>query len=96
MSSNCSDAPDGRLASDSSAKQVVASKKKPPPESIESIRTRSQVILSFWAIVILLGLPIWWWTTSIHRASLPLREMLEWADGKVFITLRSSLGLSPS
>ncbi len=57
--------------------------KKPPPESSESIRVRGLVIFSFWAVVILLGLPVWLWTTSIHRASLPLQEMLDWADGKV-------------
>lgn len=72
------------LASDSTAKSAVASKKQPPPESLESIRIRSLVVASFWAIVIFLGLPTWWWTTSIHRARLPLREMLEWADGKVY------------
>lgn len=73
-------------ASVSPSKERVAASKRtnPPPESMENIRTRSQVILSFWAIVIFLGLPIWWWTTSIHRARLPLRDMLEWADGKVF------------
>lgn len=70
------------LASDSTAKLAVASKKQPPPESLESIRIRCLVVASFWAIVIFLGLPTWWWTTSIHRARLPLREMLEWADGK--------------
>lgn len=63
----------------------VASKKQPPPESLESIRIRSLVVASFWVIVVFLGLPTWWWTTSIHRARLPLREMLEWADGKVFL-----------
>lgn len=57
--------------------------KKPPPESSESVRLRALVILSFWAIVIFLGLPVWLWTTSIHRARLPLQEMLDWADGKV-------------
>lgn len=62
---------------------IVASKKQPPPESAEETRTRSLVILSFWAIVIFLGLPTWWWTTSIPRARLPLQEMLAWADGKV-------------
>lgn len=66
-------------------KLAVASKKQPPPESLESIRVRSLVVASFWVIVILVGLPTWWWTTSIHRARLPLREMLEWADGKVNI-----------
>ena len=63
---------------------VAASiKQKPPPESSEAIRIRRLVILSFWAVVICLGLPVWLWTTSIHRATLPLQEMLNWADGKV-------------
>lgn len=74
----------GSLDLDSSKNLVVASKKRPPPESMESLRIRSYVIVSFWAVVILLGLPIWWWTTSIHRARLPLQNMLEWADGKVW------------
>lgn len=77
------------VSNSSSKGRVFASKKKnPPPESNENIRTRSHVILSFWAIVIFLGLPIWWWTTSIHRARLPLRDMLEWADGKVFSSFK--------
>lgn len=70
----------------SSPVESVSVKKQPPPESRESIRVRSLVIGSFWAIVVFLGLPIWWWTTSIYRARLPLQEMLEWADGKVCST----------
>lgn len=62
---------------------VVSAEKRPPPELPESIRVRSLVILSFWAVVVCLGLPIWWRTTSIYRARLPLQDMLEWADGKV-------------
>jgi GPI-anchor transamidase subunit S len=57
-------------------------RKPPPPEKPSDVRRRSWVTLSFWLIV-LLGFPIWWHTTSIHRAQLPLGEMLEWADGKV-------------
>ena len=56
--------------------------KQPPPEQPESIRERSFVVLSFWAVVILLGIPVWLWTTSIHRANLPLQEMLDWGEGK--------------
>ncbi|KAH7324314.1 phosphatidylinositol-glycan biosynthesis class S protein [Stachybotrys elegans] len=56
--------------------------KMPPPEKPSDILRRSYVVLSFWAIVLLLGLPIWWKTTSIYRASLPLDAMLQWADGK--------------
>ena len=64
---------------------MVSSKKQPPPEPKEETRTRGLIIISFWAIVIFLGLPTWWWTTSIPRARLPLQEMLAWADGKVSI-----------
>ena len=67
----------------SSSTPDALAKKHPPPESPEGIRTRRLVILSFWVTVILLGLPIWWWTTSIHRARLPLQQMLEWADSRV-------------
>ncbi|KAL8732126.1 MAG: hypothetical protein Q9181_004053 [Wetmoreana brouardii] len=61
---------------------AAVSRPQPPPESGDSIRVRQLVILSFWAIVVFLGLPIWWWTTSIHRARLPLHEMMDWAKGK--------------
>ena len=57
--------------------------KDPPPERPENIRTRRFVILSFWAIVVFLGLPVWWRTTAIYRANLPLEQMTNWADGKV-------------
>ncbi|KAL1889260.1 GPI transamidase component [Sporothrix stenoceras] len=56
--------------------------KQPPPEKPSDIRRRGAVILSFWLIVALLGLPIWWYTTTIYRANLPLDDMMEWADGK--------------
>lgn len=62
---------------------LAKTSKKPPPESSESVRVRGLVISSFWAVVIFLGLPVWLWTTSIHRATLPLQDMLDWADGKV-------------
>ncbi|KAL8752962.1 MAG: hypothetical protein Q9199_005385 [Rusavskia elegans] len=61
---------------------IATTPKQPPPESRESIRVRQLVILSFWAIVVFLGLPIWWWTTSVYRARLPLQQMEDWAEGK--------------
>jgi len=57
--------------------------KEPPPEKPADKRRRGFVILSFWLIVVLLGLPIWWQTTTIYRADLPLQEMLDWAEGRV-------------
>lgn len=54
-----------------------------PPENKDAVWLRSKVIISFWAVIIFLGLPVWWKTTSIYRASLPLDEMMSWAEGKV-------------
>ncbi|CAH0023908.1 unnamed protein product [Clonostachys rhizophaga] len=56
--------------------------KAPPPETPTAIRRRSYIVLSFWLLVVFLGLPFWWKTTTIYRADLPLDRMLEWADGK--------------
>jgi phosphatidylinositol glycan class S len=61
---------------------AVRSQKLPPPESSESIWLRRSAILSFWAVVVFLGLPIWLKTTAIYRAELPLQEMTDWAEGK--------------
>ncbi|KAL9605167.1 MAG: hypothetical protein Q9219_000101 [cf. Caloplaca sp. 3 TL-2023] len=73
--------PHGRL--EPAKEAVAASRRQPPPEAAESIRVRQVVILSFWAIVFFLGIPVWLWTTSIHRARLPLQQMMDWAEGKV-------------
>lgn len=54
-----------------------------PPEKPETVRRRSLIVLTFWLIILLLGLPMWWQTTSIYRAKLPLNEMENWAAGKV-------------
>jgi len=54
----------------------------PPPEKPADVRRRSYIVLSMWLLVVFLGLPIWWYTTTIYRANLPVDEMLEWADGK--------------
>lgn len=68
------------------AVSAVPKKKEPPPERPEEIRMRSFVLFSFWAIIIFLGLPIWWRTTAIYRASLPLDQMIDWAEGRVHYT----------
>ncbi|KAK9324496.1 phosphatidylinositol-glycan biosynthesis class S protein [Lipomyces orientalis] len=44
----------------------------PPPESAEAIILRRKVVLSFWAVFLFLGLPLWFQTTTIHRTPLPL------------------------
>ncbi|KAM0424186.1 hypothetical protein ACHAPT_010556 [Fusarium lateritium] len=54
----------------------------PPTEKPSDITRRTRVVVSFWLIVLCLGLPIWWKTTTIYRANLPLDGMLEWAEGK--------------
>ncbi|TKA78731.1 hypothetical protein B0A55_04543 [Friedmanniomyces simplex] len=54
----------------------------PPPEPSSALFTRRSIVLSFWAIVLCLGLPHWLWTTSTYRATLPLSTMNDWAEGK--------------
>jgi hypothetical protein len=61
----------------------AAATKEAPPERPQDVRLRTIVILSFWALIVFVGVPMWWQTTSIHRAQLPLPEMLRWADGQV-------------
>ncbi|KAI1363908.1 phosphatidylinositol-glycan biosynthesis class S protein [Xylaria arbuscula] len=56
--------------------------KPPPPEQQSHVLRRSLIIASFWLVVLCLGVPIWWRTTTIYRANLPLDQMTSWADGK--------------
>ncbi|PSS15276.1 hypothetical protein M430DRAFT_67857 [Amorphotheca resinae ATCC 22711] len=72
----------GNHVAPANAVDVASARKEPPPERPESIRLRYLVLSSFWAIIIFLGLPIWWKTTSIYRAPLPMDEMMDWADGR--------------
>ncbi|KAE8354479.1 phosphatidylinositol-glycan biosynthesis class S protein-domain-containing protein [Aspergillus coremiiformis] len=60
----------------------TGARRLPPPETPEAIQTRFKVIAAFWAVIIFLGFPIWWKTTSIYRARLPIQDMVEGADGK--------------
>lgn len=63
--------------------EATSPQKQPPPETQENIFARRCILLSFWAVALFLGLPMWWKTTTVYRAPLPLDQMLEWADGKV-------------
>ncbi|KAI5801454.1 GPI transamidase component PIG-S [Peziza echinospora] len=55
----------------------VASLEPTPQET----RTRNWVVLSLWAVVIFLGIPLWILTTSVYRAQLPVQEMDAWSEG---------------
>jgi hypothetical protein len=78
----------------SNAVDAVKKHKEPPPDTRENIFRRRMILLSFWAVALFFGLPVWWKTTTVYRAPLPLNQMLEWADGKVgalLVTWRVSL-----
>jgi hypothetical protein len=62
---------------------VVKAKKEPPPEASKAIQIRTCVVVSFWVIIVFFGLPLWWMTTTIYRAKLPLGQMMDWAEGRV-------------
>jgi hypothetical protein len=73
--------------------QEAAAKNGSPLERPQDVRLRTVVVMSFWALILFVGVPMWWQTTSIHRAQLPLPEMLRWADGQVNAPLVSSAQL---
>lgn len=62
---------------------AVLHPKAPPAESLHSVRVRRLVVGSFWTVVLLLGLPLWWYTTTVYRAELPVADMQAWATGQV-------------
>jgi hypothetical protein len=59
----------------STSSQRSSSLKDPSKLSFELTRTRRLILGSYWA-VILLALPLWWYTTSIQRLSLPSSRVL--------------------
>ncbi|KAK8075599.1 phosphatidylinositol-glycan biosynthesis class S protein [Apiospora hydei] len=61
---------------------ATVERKEPPPEKDADTRRRTWIVISFWLIAVFIGLPIWWNTTTIYRANLPLTQMTDWADGK--------------
>lgn len=77
-----------RKRSPDSAKVVNASK-EPPPEGLKATWKRRKVLLSFWLTVLLFGVPFWWKTTTVYRASLPYSAMDRWAEGKVIFFVRT-------
>ncbi|KKF94600.1 hypothetical protein CFO_g3051 [Ceratocystis platani] len=68
---------------------ATETKKQPPPEPLAHQRRRMVVVFSFWAVVLFLGIPIWWKLTAIHRAALPLEQMQQWSDGRVSVRASS-------
>jgi hypothetical protein len=83
---------DGVDASISKVIAEVTSDKAPPAEIPQHVSRRRLIITSFWAIVLLLGFPIWYQTTAVYRAALPLQLMTDWAEGRVrFLRLHIQL-----
>ena len=62
---------------------AVEARKKAPPEKAEAVSLRTKIVLSFWAAILLVGLPTWYKTTEIYRASLPLQQMIGLSEGEV-------------
>jgi hypothetical protein len=70
-------------ASSGKVAHALNTQKQPPPETPAARWIRRIVVLSFLAVFLLLGLPVWYKTTSIYRADLPLGSMIDWSEGKV-------------
>ncbi|KAL3280867.1 hypothetical protein HHI36_004095 [Cryptolaemus montrouzieri] len=46
-----------------------------PLEDEQSSKYRTYSILSYFIVLVIIGLPVWWYTTRVYRADLPLVEM---------------------
>lgn len=79
-----------------SVAEALKTKREPPPEDASSIKNRRLVVLSFWLLALLVGLPTWWKTTTVYRANLPVQQMSEWAERKVSVLHFSRLGRAPT
>lgn len=55
---------------DSEDKEGIAPIRDPSTLNFQANGIRRRVLASYW-IVIVLAFPLWWWTTSIERLSLP-------------------------
>lgn len=72
---SCMSSKDGTAAvidsnSDTHRFEELAPPGAPPPPAFQSDRIRRWIVLSYW-VVLLLGIPFWWYTTSIERLALP-------------------------
>jgi hypothetical protein len=50
--------------------------------SFQSPKIRQSIVAAFWSIV-LVGLPIWWATTTIERLPLPRAQVDQWQSSQV-------------
>jgi phosphatidylinositol glycan class S len=53
-------------------------------------KTRRSIVLAYWSIVIL-TVPLWWYTTSIERLSLPSRHVHQQAENHLQLPVRICL-----
>lgn len=65
------------------AASSTAAPRLPPPETRDEVSLRRSILASFWAIIVLIGIPLWYLTTTVPRADLPLDMMNQWAEGQV-------------
>lgn len=60
----------------------MTSKPTAPTAPLVDLTSRRIIVLSFWAIL-LLGLPFWWYTTTIERLTLPKGQVEAWKSQEV-------------
>lgn len=65
------------------AVSALTSKQKTTPfESPQAISLRRRIIISFWLLILLLGLPLWISTQRVIRSPLPEADINAWSSGQ--------------
>jgi phosphatidylinositol glycan class S len=64
--------------------------KDPSTLSFQSDRTRTCILAAYWAVVVL-SLPLWWYTTSIERLSLPTTRVFAQATRQLRFPIQVTL-----
>lgn len=66
--------PEGASPSGNLTSADLEERLKDDPDAIYRIYS----IISYFVVLVVIGLPVWWFTTRVYRAPLPLEEMLDY------------------
>ena len=70
--------------------QLPSSLKEPAKLFYQKDTTRRAIVIAYWSVIIL-AIPLWWYTTSIERLSLPSHHVHQQAKNQLQLPVRICL-----